>query len=279
MFTGEGRWTLGTVGKARGIARHSGCLISGPGGFLSWIPSVQTLVERGSMKHESRYVHRGDLERRRATVKRWRTLLTSGFAGAMVLLVGTQVMEERAATASTFSFGMPGESKRLREDLDATRGELELARAQLDRANNIMKYSARYRIAADLSASIYDIALAEGLEPELAFRLVKVESQFNEKATSPVGAMGLTQLMPATAAYFQKGVTKKQLYDRETNLRIGFRYLRTLIKEYDGDLKLALLVYNRGPAAVNRARAAGIHPSNGYDRMVAGGYEGSGIVD
>lgn len=231
------------------------------------------------MRQETRYVHRGDLERRQAKVRRWRMLLMSGAAGAVVLLLSAQVIQERAATASTFSFGLPGESRRLREELDAARGELQLAQAQLDRANQILSYSSRYRISADVAASIYDIALAEGLEPDLAFRLVRVESQFNEKATSPVGAIGLTQLMPATASFFQKGVTRKQLYDRETNLRIGFRYLRTLINEHDGNLKLALLVYNRGPAAVNRARAAGLDPANGYDRMVAGGYRGSGVVD
>lgn len=206
-------------------------------------------------------------------------LLTSGAIGAVVLLLGAQIFQERAATASTFSFGLPGESRRLRAELDAARGELQLAQAQLDRANQILSYSSRYRISADVAASIYDIALAEGIEPDLAFRLVRVESQFNEKATSPVGAIGLTQLMPATAGYFQKGITKKQLYDRETNLRIGFRYLRTLINEHEGNLKLALLVYNRGPAAVERARAAGLDPANGYDRMVAGGYRGSGVVD
>ena len=231
------------------------------------------------MRKETRYVHRGDLERRQAKVRRWRMLLASGAIGAVVLLLGTQILQERAATASTFSFGLPGESRRLRDELDAARGELQLAQAQLDRANQILSYSSRYRISADIAASIYDIALAEGLEPDLAFRLVRVESQFNEKATSPVGAVGLTQLMPATAGYFQKGITKKQLYDRETNLRIGFRYLRTLINEHDGNLKLALLVYNRGPAAVQRARAAGLDPANGYDRMVAGGYRGSGVVD
>jgi soluble lytic murein transglycosylase-like protein len=231
------------------------------------------------MRQETRYVHRGDLERRQAKVRRWRMLLTSGAVGAIVLLLTAQIFQERAATASTFSFGLPGESRRLREELDAARGELQLAQAQLDRANQLLSYSSRYRISADIAASIYDIALAEGLEPDLAFRLVRVESQFNERATSPVGAIGLTQLMPATASFFQKGVTKKQLYDRETNLRIGFRYLRTLINEHDGNLKMALLVYNRGPAAVNRARAAGLDPANGYDRMVAGGYRGSGVVD
>jgi soluble lytic murein transglycosylase-like protein len=234
------------------------------------------------MRHETGYVHRGDLERRQAKVRRWRKLLTSGGVGAVLLLLGAQIMQERSATASTFStfsFGLPGESRRLRADLDAARGELHLAQAQLDRANQILAFSSRYRVSADIAALVYDIALAEGIQPELAFRLVRVESQFNENATSPVGAVGLTLLMPATAGYFQKGITKKQLYDRETNLRIGFRYLRTLINEYDGNLKLALLVYNRGPVAVERARAAGLDPANGYDRMVAGGYRGSGVVD
>jgi soluble lytic murein transglycosylase-like protein len=232
------------------------------------------------MRQETRYVHRGDLERRRAKVRRLRALLTSGAVGAVVLLLGTQVMEERSVVAaSTFSFGLPGESRRLREELDAARGELQLAQSQLQRANHILAFSSRYRISADVAASVYDIALAEGIEPELAFRLVRVESQFNERATSPVGAVGLTQLMPATARFFQKGITTSQLYDRETNLRIGFRYLRTLINEHDGNLKMALLVYNRGPAAVERARAAGLDPANGYDRMVTRGYKGSGLVD
>jgi soluble lytic murein transglycosylase-like protein len=231
------------------------------------------------MRQETSYVRRGDLERRRAKVRRWRALLTSGAIGAVVLLLGTQLTQSGIATASTFSFGLPGESRRLREELDATRGELQLAQAQLDRANHLLTFSSRYRVSADIAASVYDIELAEGIEPELAFRLVRVESEFNEKATSPVGAVGLTQLMPSTARYFQKGITKNQLYDRETNLRLGFRYLRTLINEYDGNLKLALLVYNRGPAAVERARAAGLDPANGYDRMVAGGYRGRGVVD
>jgi soluble lytic murein transglycosylase-like protein len=231
------------------------------------------------MRQETRYVRRGDLERRQAKVRRWRMLLTSGAVGAVFLLLGTQLMQERTVMASTFSFGLPGESRRLRDELDAARGELHLAQAQLDRANQILSFSSRYRVSADIAALVYDIALAEGLEPELAFRLVRVESQFNDKATSPVGAVGLTQLMPSTARYFEKGITKNQLYDRETNLRIGFRYLRTLINEYDGNLKLALLVYNRGPIAVERARAAGLDPANGYDRMVAGGYRGSGVVD
>ncbi|HUF29267.1 MAG TPA: transglycosylase SLT domain-containing protein, partial [Gemmatimonadaceae bacterium] len=89
---------------------------------------------------------------------------------------------------------------------------------------------------------------------------------------------GLTQLMLPTARYFKPGVTREQLFEPKTNLHIGFRYLRGLIKDYDGDVKLALLVYNRGPVAVNAARARGEDPANGYDRIVLKGYGGSGVI-
>ena len=183
------------------------------------------------------------------------------------------------ASAQPSFFASRSDVERMQEELNAARGDLDLANAQLARWNRIYTFSSQYGIGADLAADIYDIALAEGIEPELAYRLVRVESEFNERAMSPVGAVGLTQLMVPTAKFFQKGITRDGLYDRKTNLRIGFRYLRTLIGEYKGNVKLALLVYNRGPAAVNASRAQGVDPSNGYDRVVTKGYRGRGVVD
>lgn len=225
------------------------------------------------------YVHRGDTARRRQRVKN--AVLGVGFVASVVLLAGSRspVEEARAASSSSFSLGLTAESRRLKDELGEAQGELELTRNQLDRANKIISYSAKYRIAADLAASIYDIAMAEGIEPDLGFRLVRLESDFKERATSPVGAIGLTQVMPATAQYFVKGVTREKLYDRDTNLRVGFRYLRALIREYKGNLKIALLVYNRGPVAVEAALDMGLDPANGYDRIVMKGYRGRGTVD
>ena len=170
------------------------------------------------------------------------------------------------------------EAVSLRRSLDSARGELDLARAQLERWHQVFAYSSRYKIAADLAGAIYDVALAEGIDPDLGFRLVNLESEFNERAVSRVGAIGLTQLMPSTARQYQRGVTRDQLFRRETNLRIGFRYLRDLLREHKR-LDLALLVYNRGPIAVQSSRARGDNPSNGYDRIVTKGYRGRGIVD
>jgi soluble lytic murein transglycosylase-like protein len=222
------------------------------------------------------YVHRGDRERRNNRIKKAALVLL--FVAAAALVPRAQPQDANAS-ASTFSLGLDGEARRLRGELDAAKGELELANAQLDRAREIINYSAHYKVAADVAASIYDVALAEGIEPDLAFRLVRVESEFNERATSPVGAIGLTQLMPATAKYFDKTVTRERLYDRSTNLRLGFRYLRALIREYNGDVKLALLVYNRGPVTVESMRALGLDPGNGYPEAVTKGYTGKGTVE
>lgn len=222
------------------------------------------------------YVHRGDLERRRIRIRR--ALLSGAVCFVAVLAVKSREPAVANAEPSSFAFGI-GDGPRLRDELEAARGELSLANAQLERTQKVFAYSSKYRIGADLAGSIMDASMAEGIEPDLAFRVVKIESEFNDRATSPVGAIGLTQLMLPTARYFEKGITRAALYDRETNLRVGFRYLRTLIKQYKGDVNLALLVYNRGPVAVEAARGRGDDPSNGYEHAVMKGYRGKGTVE
>ena len=85
--------------------------------------------------------------------------------------------------------------------------------------------------------------------------------------------------MLGTAREFERNVTREQLLDPDINLRIGFKYLRGLIREYKGDLKLALLVYNRGPVAVQRSLSMGLSPANGYESIVTKGYRGRGYLD
>ena len=152
-------------------------------------------------------------------------------------------------------------------------------RATLTRWHRIYKFATRYEISVDLARKIHDTAIRQGIEPELGFRVVQMESEFKTRATSPVGAIGLTQLMLGTARGFEPNITREALTDAETNLRIGFRYLRALIRENKGNLSLALLTYNRGPVAVQSAIALGLDPSNGYDREVTKGYRGRGTLD
>lgn len=158
-----------------------------------------------------------------------------------------------------------------RVSLQARQGELGLVRLELNRLQEIMEYSSRYSIPADLAAAINDIALAEGIAPAVAFQLVRVESGFYRRAISPVGAVGLAQVMPPTAFELDPTLQYGDLFDRDTNLRLGFRYLRQMIDKYDGDLRLALLAYNRGPGTVDSVLRAGGDPSNGYARAVLSG--------
>ncbi len=172
----------------------------------------------------------------------------------------------------------PGANLQLRDRLRraenkarAREGELELTRLELARLNQIVDNSRRYKIPADLAESIYDIALSEGIDPKIAFALVDVESDFYHKAVSSKGAVGLTQVMPATARLLKPGVAYADLFDHETNLRLGFRFLRDMIAYYHGDVNLALTAYNRGPGVVDKIRRSGGDPSNGYARAVTGG--------
>lgn len=143
-------------------------------------------------------------------------------------------------------------------------------REEREREEMVLAAVGDYGIARDMAEDIYDIARDEGVEPSVAFGLVRTESTFRENAKSPVGALGLTQVMPRTAAWLQPGTTRQDLYDRQTNLRLGFRYLDQMIEKYKGNVKLALLAYNRGPGTVDNVLARGGNPDNGYADKVLG---------
>jgi hypothetical protein len=102
-------------------------------------------------------------------------------------------------------------------------------------------------------ALIREIAGAQEVDPRLVEAMVKVESNYDPYAVSRRGAMGLMQLMPATARRFQVGNT----FDPAQNLEGGTRYIKELLDRY-GEVRLALAAYNAGEEAVDRYR--GIPP-------------------
>jgi len=96
-----------------------------------------------------------------------------------------------------------------------------------------------------------------GLDPLLVYSVIKVESKFNPYATSPKGAKGLMQITPSTGKYLsgllgEKDFSEKHLYEQETNIRYGCFYLSKLLKDFEGDLVLALAAYNGGEGNVRK---------------------------
>src|ERR1700704_5647140 len=102
--------------------------------------------------------------------------------------------------------------------------------------------------AAQYDSIIEQAAVSAALEPNLLRAVIVVESGFNSRAVSKRGAVGLMQLMPATARRY--GVSNP--YDARQNVHGGARYLKFLIDHFGHDVHLALAAYNAGEQAVDR---------------------------
>ena len=125
-----------------------------------------------------------------------------------------------------------------------TRGEsfaLFIGAADGDAVRNLLR-----RIP--FGAQIVTVAKRHEIDPLLVAAVAQTESAFDTLAVSPKGALGLMQMMPATAE--QYGVAN--VYDPSENLDAGASYLASLLRRFDGDLVLALAAYNAGPGKVSR---------------------------
>ena len=209
---------------------------------------------------------------RRRTHEDEKTALERGSFGALIRRPAVQLMLITAATAQVVAV-----QQRVAIDGGALHSIAPVVvtpvaeRSELSVEEIAREYREQgYDLSLDLAADIHEAAEEHGIDPEIAFGLVRAESSFRNQATSSVGAVGLTQLMPATARWLVPGTTRSELRDPETNLQIGFKYLRSLIDKYDGDVDLALVAYNRGPGTVDRALKRGRNPDNGYADFVRG---------
>lgn len=121
----------------------------------------------------------------------------------------------------------------------------------------------------DLDRLIFQTGARYGVDPRLIHAVIWQESRYKFDATSHVGAKGLMQLMPDTARRFGC----KDMSDQASNIEAGTKYLRWLLKRFDGNVSLALAGYNAGEGSVDKF--GGIPPYNetqNYVRIITSRY-------
>jgi soluble lytic murein transglycosylase-like protein len=166
------------------------------------------------------------------------------------------------------------EKHRTDRHIDDNRTKIELKKVQVN--DSIIQYielleasidvSTQNRISAELAMQILRAADRNDIPRDVAVGLVREESSFRPDAVSSAGAIGLTQLMPATARWINPDGDP---FDVEDNLEMGFSYLRSLIDKY-GDKHTALVAYNVGPTRVDNYGVMPYTQSIQYANRVTG---------
>jgi len=112
---------------------------------------------------------------------------------------------------------------------------------------------------------------ASGVDPYLVAAIIREESQYDWQAVSRVGAIGLMQVMPGTANNVAQrlglpAVGRDDLFDQETNIRIGVHYVEQLLEQFSGNVALTIASYNAGPIAVGSWIA--LHRGRSQDEFI-----------
>ncbi|MDH4153016.1 MAG: transglycosylase SLT domain-containing protein [Nitrospira sp.] len=99
------------------------------------------------------------------------------------------------------------------------------------------------------------LSATNGVDPFLVAAIIREESQYDWKAVSRVGAIGLMQVMPTTASavaqqHHLPNVSREDLFDQEVNIRIGVRYVEQLLAQFSGNVVQTIAAYNAGPVVV-----------------------------
>ena len=122
-------------------------------------------------------------------------------------------------------------------------------------------YPLKYSEYVEKYAEEYDI------DKYLVYAIIKVESNFEENAKSTSNAVGLMQIMKATALEtankIDLDVSEEELFNPETNIKIGLKYFTTLLEKYNNNYNLAIIAYNAGIGNVDKWIQEGIIKEDG----------------
>ena len=171
---------------------------------------------------------------------------------------------ERVDALSEQTRQMNSELMNLRQTVASNTGEEVLFLKSM-----VLKRDVNAELARNVAALVHKNAQIYGRDPNLVLALISEESAFDPKAVSPVGAIGLMQVMPHWKRVL--GITG-DLTDPDTNIRAGLQILGFYLEMYQ-DLDMALTAYNRGPGPVDAALRKGVSPNNGYAPKVLATYE------
>lgn len=152
----------------------------------------------------------------------------------------------------------------------AERTELQKAN-EARQAAEVTELATRYQTLVDtpeeqrIMKIVYKLAPQFGIQPGLAFAVIRAESNFNVNALSDKNAQGLMQLIPETAQRFRV----RKPFDAEQNIRGGLSYLQWLLAYFRGDVPLVLAAYNAGEGTVDRYRGVPPYPeTQGYIKRI-----------
>jgi soluble lytic murein transglycosylase-like protein len=156
-------------------------------------------------------------------------------------------------------------------------GVQEVRHADFERIDAVLRKRAPgwgLRLRTQVAQAIAEESQAAGLDPLLVLALITVESEFQEEATSVVGAKGLMQVRPSTLYFMAEKeglkLSRSELdADPSLNVRLGVRYLKVMKDQFKGNLELALMAYNAGPNRLAQAlKARNTEAYQGYVRAV-----------
>ncbi|MDO9140166.1 MAG: lytic transglycosylase domain-containing protein [Methylobacter sp.] len=194
----------------------------------------------------------------------------------MLYAFGAGVPVQRAYAAALFSMAGQQGHYEAQNMLESIRFESSTLPGCINSAKNQPEKSIRYSsvsasgLGIDIETRVNQLPKSKAwivdmvktmspwyqIDPHLALSIVSVESNFNTNALSPKNAMGLMQIIPATAERFNV----KDAFDASQNIKAGLKYLQWLLNRYHGDVALAAAGYNAGEGAVDRHHGVPPYP-------------------